>query len=86
MLLTDVQVQELKQAIAGYDWPAKIYDFEENRPLKFTSYKELECELRNCLLSPYFNEVRFGLANVLCWGTQSDRLSSGFLFRDQTLK
>jgi hypothetical protein len=86
MTLTDIQVQKLRQAIAGYDWPARIYDFDENKHLKFTSYKALERELRNNLLSPYFNEVRFGLANVLWWGMQSDRLSSDFLKTQLAIK
>jgi hypothetical protein len=75
MVLSSNQVRELKSAIDGYDYPAKLWDFEQNKPLIFKNMRELEYEIRADLLSNDQVKVRFALANVVYWGFASTGLA-----------
>ena len=68
MLLTGQQIETLREAIRGYNYPAKIYDFEQKHEVTFRTMRELEIYLKEKLLSTDPFEVKTGLANVIYWG------------------
>lgn len=76
-MLTDEQIKILYDAIRGYNYPARLYDFEQKQEIMFETMRELENYLRKKLLSTNPLEIKFGLANVVYWGN----LTAGYCWR-----
>lgn len=68
MALTGQQIEILYEALRGYNYPARLYDFEQKQQVTFVTMRELENYLRKKILSTNPLEVKFGLANVVYWG------------------
>jgi len=66
--LTPHLAETLKEAIAAYDFPKVLFDFDRQKEIRFPTMRELEAELLSCLLSDDPERVKRGLANVLYWG------------------
>jgi hypothetical protein len=62
------QVETLCKAIKSYNYPAKLYNFEQKCEIQFTSMRKLESYLKEKLLSTNPVEVKWGLANIIYWG------------------
>ena len=62
------QLDELRDAIRGYDFPAVTYGFLRGTEQRHSSLREVEALVRQQLLSDNLDDVREGLSNVLYWG------------------
>ena len=68
MNLTAREAAELKRAIGAYDYPKVLFDFRARREIAFHSMRDLEDQVRGCLLSQRLDSVKDGLSNILYWG------------------
>jgi len=51
-----------------YDFPSRLYNFNDNKEIEFDNYRSLEGYIRNQLHSEHYSQIRDGLSNVLYWG------------------
>lgn len=68
MPLTTQQVTDLQASITGYAFPPVYYDFYADAQVNAGTMQELELVIRNLLISPNPQDVKYGLANVIYWG------------------
>jgi hypothetical protein len=68
MPLTPAQIQQLDNAIIGYNFPAVYFDFDAEIEITALNMTELETAIAGQLRSPEMNITKYGLANVLYWG------------------
>jgi len=68
MNLTAREAAELKRAIGAYDYPKVLFDFRAGREITCHSMRDLEKQVRGCLLSRRLDSVKEGLSNILYWG------------------
>lgn len=68
MPLTPAQIQQLDNAIIGYNFPAVYWDFDAEIEITAPNMTELETAISDQLRSPEMNITKYGLANVLYWG------------------
>ena len=67
-MLTSKQINTLQKSILGYSFPAKYYDFASNVERDARNMRNLEAIIRNMLISPKQQQVKYGLANIIYWG------------------
>lgn len=68
MPLTDNQVETLRNAVEGYNFPCVYYDYENNCEVSHPTMHPVEEAVRNDLISGNNEFVKNGLSNVLYWG------------------
>ncbi len=68
MPLTEQQIERLREAIDGYNFPAVYFDFDNSVPVDAQTMENVEATIKNQLRSADAMIVRYGLANVLYWG------------------
>ncbi len=51
-----------------YDFPSRLFNFNDNYEIVFDNYRSLEGHIRNQLRSEDYSQIRDGLSNVLYWG------------------
>src|ERR1700686_1814530 len=68
MPLTAEHVDQLREAILSYSFPAVYYDFHRNREVKASGMAEVENIIGVQLRSANGENVKHGLANILYWG------------------
>jgi hypothetical protein len=68
MPLTVEQVNQFREAILGYSFPAVYYDFHANREVEARDMVDVEGIIGAQLRSANAEDVRHGFANILYWG------------------
>ena len=68
MPLTDSQIEILRNAIEGYNFPCGYYDYENDCEVSHQAMYPVEKAVRNDLISGNNDSVKNGLSNVLYWG------------------
>ncbi len=67
-MLTNLQKEDLQEAITKYDFPQVAYDFKSNVELQFDNMLKLESYIFKQLSSQDSSSIKDGLSNVLYWG------------------
>ena len=68
MPLNQQQINQLGDAINGYDFPAVYYDCSNNVGIAAENMRDLEAEINRQLRSQNASITKCGLASVLYWG------------------
>jgi hypothetical protein len=68
MPLTQAQIEQLNNAILGYNYPAVYFDFDNAQEITAQNIAEVETEIASQLRAQEGRVVKWGLANVLYWG------------------
>jgi hypothetical protein len=68
MALVSSQIQTLRSAIDGYEFPNQYFDFVLHRPDLQPNIRAIEDKIKSDLRSGDLERVKNGLSNVLYWG------------------